>query len=403
MTTRLIATNKDISNKDIELNNNLSIDTLRIGIDTTLWDILKADVNIVWFSRICGFTYEYDNTKSLLVNILYRLWFVLLICFTIIGFIGYIYNFISIIDPRSTCSSANSIPRSTSFSIFVQLFFVSVIDPFVQLLSIIFSFSCIKKLFLQIEDKDSLHMYQSSLKGSKLFYNTMNMNVIIIWLIIVWYYHGDSCSLGSTSMMTFFDISSTCYTSFAVFIISAMINRITAIQEEILHHAKEGTLTLVTYLNEKHKVHGLYKIIYFSSQILVITAIVNVVSWIFCYVNLGILTPNPTILQDLYYMYTDSAFFLKELIFSIYIAWQSVKINNLSSDLCNVLGTNSWLSTDGNLEKELLRLSLYVCVKQDPISFKILGKKITKSDIVAYIISIISAFFGKIIQKAIKN
>ena len=160
MTTRLIATNKDISNNDIELNNNLSVDALRIGIDTTLWDILKADDNIVWFSRLCGFTYEYDNTKSLLVNVLYRLWFVLLICFTIIGVIGYIYNLLSIIHPRYTCSSADAIPNIT-FSVFIQLIFVSVIDPLAQLLSIIFSFSCIKKLFLQIEEKDSLHMYQS--------------------------------------------------------------------------------------------------------------------------------------------------------------------------------------------------------------------------------------------------
>ena len=52
MTTRLIASNKEISNKDIELNNNLSKDTLRIGIDTTLWDILKADDNIVFFFKI---------------------------------------------------------------------------------------------------------------------------------------------------------------------------------------------------------------------------------------------------------------------------------------------------------------------------------------------------------------
>ena len=273
-------------------------------------------------------------------------------------------------------------------SAFAKDVFVTIILPASQCISILFSFRSISILLNQPADMDSLPMYQSSLPGSWIFFIMMVVNVIIVFIVIIVFNHAKMCLIGPASMFAF--------------ILSANINRITAIQEEILLHAKRGTLTYSNYQNEKNKINKLNKTVYWSTQILIINAILNVIAWILSYLALGTIYQNTTLAIDIYFLYADSALFLKELIFSIFIALKSVKINTLSDELSGVLSKSDWI-TNGNIEKDHMRLSLFVLSSFDPISFKIFNKRISNTDIYAYIVGILSAFIGKIIQKAVNS
>ena len=139
-----------------------------------------------------------------------------------------------------------------------------------------------------------------------------------------------------------------------------------------------------------------------STQLLITTAFLNIIAWIFSYLAVNTIYNVSSVPLDIYFLYSDSALFLKELVFFFYIAFKSVKINTLSDELCNVLSKSDWL-TDGTIEKDHLRLSLYVSTSFDPVEFKILTRKISTADIYAYVIGLITAAVGKLIQTAIRT
>ena len=57
-----------INNKKNDLESIDTSNTNRIGTDTTLWDILQNDENIVLFFSICGFIYQSNPKKSFFRN-----------------------------------------------------------------------------------------------------------------------------------------------------------------------------------------------------------------------------------------------------------------------------------------------------------------------------------------------
>ena len=397
---------KDKSNllTDIELSNKIQHNSSnRIGKDTTLWELLSKDQMIIFFSILCGFSYQTDPTKSLQYNTLSKVWYVFLICLTLVGISGYILDLILTVDPAfnsNFCIYGNPSLSKDSSTIIKNLF-VLILLPLSQIASVCYSFYSIKELLSQSADDDCLSMYKSSLRGSYWFLFTMVFNVFIVFVTAMSTMSSSQCSLGILFMMSCFNFSITFYTAFIVFILSANITKITNIQENILYQAKQKTLTLNTYLQERENVNKLHHTVLWSTQILVINALLNVLAWILSYFAMSIIYNIDSVKVEIYMFYADSALFLKELVFFLFIALRSVKINTLSDDLSESLSKSDWL-TDGNIEKDHLRLSLYVCCSYDPVSFTILSKRVSKSDIYTYIVGIVSAVIGKFIQTAIK-
>jgi len=379
----------------------IDMSTNRIGTDTTLWDILQNDENIILFVSLCGLIYQSNPKKSFFRNTLFKAWHLCLICCIIVGEAGYIYSFVRTFRPQDNCAQASYAVINTVSACIKDLFVIIILPPS-QCISILYSLSSIRNLLNQSADMDSLTMYQSSLQGSWIYLITMVLNVFIVFIVIIGFNDAEPCLIGPAFCMILFDFSITCYTSFVVFILSANINRITTLQEEILVQAKNGTLTYKKYQDHHDKINKLNKTVYWSTQILIMNALLNVIAWILSYLALGTIYQNTTIATDIYFLYADSALFLKELIFSIFIALKSVKINTLSDDLSDTLSKSDWL-TNGNIEKDHMRLSLFIYSNYDPVSFKIFNKRISNADIYAYMVGILSAFLGKIIQKAVNS
>jgi hypothetical protein len=234
------------STDDIELSNNKIVDNgIRIGTDTTLWDILQTDANIVFFSRICGYSFRSESTMSLFYNMSWKVWYFFLISLLIVGEAGYIYTLLTMFSPQYLTSCHKiGLPVVDSYSAYISVLFVLGILPLSQLVTVLYSYYSIKELLSQPAEMDNLLIYQSSLRGSIWYLGTMLLNVIIIWFVTL--IMDPSCIQGGQFMMSCFNFSTTCYTSFAVFVLASNINRITAIQEEILHQARNGALTNVS-------------------------------------------------------------------------------------------------------------------------------------------------------------
>lgn len=387
-----------------DIYNNNSNTSNRIGIDTCLSDILNSDTNIRIFLLVCGIYTDDSKQSNSIIKNLWKTWSLLLFILTIIGLGGYMYDTIVSIDPsHGICHDAFHKDIKRSFISYMDVFVVLMISPLLQLFSIGYSLYSINIILNKAASIDNIKMYKNSYKGSLIFMITMVTNVMILWIALG--FTLPSCEFGEANIMLFFDFSTIFYTSYVTFFIVSYINQINMIQEEILSIAKKQLLTMNIYSEKTNEIKKLSFDLNFSMQILITTALLNALCWTISIVDFSHYYSNVSFQQTVIYMYSDSALFLKELVMCIYLCIISVKINTLSDDLSDELANSNWLNNNDNssIEKDHMRLSLYIKATSDPISFKILTKRISLTDIYASIIAIISSIIISLGQKLIND
>ena len=111
----------------------------------------------------------------------------------------------------------------------------------------------------------------------------------------------------------FFNLSLACYLSVMVFFISLVLKQINALQENIIKMIDNNTFTLTKYLEAKDNIITLRNGTYFSTELLTITAAINVIAFMFQLWSIHhyYLTKNITYKEMIFYSFTLFPFLLK--------------------------------------------------------------------------------------------
>ena len=197
----------------------------RIGIDTCLSEILNTDNNIRFLLLLCGIYQSTEDSKQ--QSYLWKLWSLLLICLTIIGLGGYVYNFIINIDENyDECKHEtfhNTIKKS--ITAYIDITIILLILPLIQLVSIVYSLYSINLILKKIATLDHLEMYKNSYRKTLIFMVSMLTNLIIVWITL--YTVLPKCAHGISTMMLFYDFTTIFYSSYNTFFMISYINQIT--------------------------------------------------------------------------------------------------------------------------------------------------------------------------------
>jgi len=170
----------------------------------------------------------------------------------------------------------------------------------------------------------------------------------------------------------------------------------------MISFAKKEILTISIYFERRAEIKKINSDLYIAMQLLIITSLFNALSWVISILVANYYYVNASLQSIIFYIYSDSALYLKELVICIYLCIISVKINTLSDVLADELAKSDWLS-NGSLEKDHMRLSLFIKVTSDPIQFKLLTKRLSLTDIYASIIAIISSIIITFIRRLIQD
>jgi len=372
----------------------------RIGIDTCLSEILNTDNNIRFLLLLCGIYQSTEDSKQ--QSYLWKIWSLLLICLTIIGLGGYVYNFILTIDENYDECKHESFHNTFKKSItaYIDSTIILLILPMIQLVSIVYSLYSINLILKKTAALDNLEMYKNSYRKTLIFMVSMLTNLIIVWITL--YTVLPKCAYGISTMMLFYDFTTIFYSSYNTFFMISYIDQITKIQEEMISFAKKEILTISIYFERRAEIKKLNSDLNIAMQLLIITSLFNALSWAISMLVANYYYVNASLQSIILYIYSDSALYLKELVICIYLCIISVKINTLSDVLADELAKSDWLS-NGSLEKDHMRLSLYIKVTSDPIQFKLLTKRLSLTDIYASIIAIISSITITFIRRLIQD
>ena len=299
--------NNSNSNNNNNSNNNDDIRRITVTItdDSTLCDLIRSDRSLVIFLMVLGF-YIDDERNSYAVKIVARIWQIFLLLFGAIGFgwRAFIFGgyYICQVYDLLTSSSTKSIGIFISFGNVLGFFIV----PITQVASLILGINSIYRRLGQPVNTAIVSPLLASCKRITLvFFVCMALLVIAINPIEMTrsYYENeivDNYDDGiliehgqqTYSMFKFnrfttslvFNLSVACYLSVMLLFTSLTMMHIITIQDEvvtILSVKTSDTFNLDEYLKAKEKIVSLKNGSSFSTQLLMLTAGINMISFMF--------------------------------------------------------------------------------------------------------------------------
>jgi len=322
----------DIDEKD-DINNN----TRRIcdGNDRTLLDLIKLDDYTRCFLILSGY-YIHGVNDSFIVKFLARLWQICLLLFGGIGFIWQVFIIGSHywLNLYDLINSSN--PNTLEVFLHCGELLITFIVPCLQVFSLIYGVYSIythKQMHQTINAEIALPLLQSCKRNALIFFIFMILLVISIDPIAMSrnfytdiqadfddkFLHQAGAytySLYAFNIFTsglFFNLSLACYLSVMVFFISLVLKQINALQENIIKMIDNNTFTLTKYLDAKDNIITLRNGTYFSTELLTITAAINVIAFMFQLWSIHhyYLTKNITYKEMIFYSFTLFPFLLK--------------------------------------------------------------------------------------------
>ena len=367
------------SNGDIE--NNVNDNTIRIDNDNnrSLLDLIKEDRSLVMFLIVLGL-YIDDDRNSRGIKILARLW---QCCLLVSGGIGFMWaTFIEggywISYLHKTLSS--STPTSTDIFIGYGTVLGTFVVPLVQVASLMYGvYNVYKQMKHQTVNVDivSKHL-ASSKKTAIVFFICMALLVIAIDPIIITrsvyndfnddYYLNKTAqknySLFSFCQLTtglFYNLVITCYLTVMLFFTSVSLKQINTLQEYVIRMIDTDNLITDRYMDAKDMIMSLKNGYYLSTQLLTITAAINVIGFMF-YMWLGSYYYNNlffTLRDTLLYDFVQFPYLLKgdnyyyhyhhhhhhhhtEIIFFFYVLYLAASINTLHDRFIEIANKKFW-------------------------------------------------------------
>jgi hypothetical protein len=200
---------------------------------------------------------------------------------------------------------------------------------------------------------------------------------------------------GSLTIDFFLNVAEIFYTAVALMVFSLQLEQVQAVQQSILNDIDHQTMTADCYYQSKERIKSLQTSSYFAIQLLTIVAGLN---WIG--ILLGMLSFHTLYItmREEGYSYRDMInddllilpFLLKEALFFFYVLYKATSINTLDDKIKHALVqrcdayANSGCVID--LQQQLLYTSLSLNAITFPSEFKLLGRRVTRGDIVFSII-----------------
>jgi len=292
----------DDNDNDIENNINTNTNDIKRIDDGSLSDVIKADRNLILFLRLLGFYYN-DDKDTIITIILSRIWQFSLLLLGCIGFFWMIFVYGSYQIYLLYNASSSSLGSTDIFKA-LGLVMDSFIIPILQVTSLIYGIYKVRKQFDQSVDIKLVSKILSRCKRDAIIYFIMMILVVIIIVPIVMnkkYYDNhfgifyqntnDKSKFGlqnysmyvfNISMrFLFLALSITCYLTIVMMFISLTLQQIEVIQSEIIIMLEDDTLTCEQYMIAKNKIIYLRNESNLSTQVLTITAALNIITFMF--------------------------------------------------------------------------------------------------------------------------
>jgi hypothetical protein len=176
------------------------------------------------------------------------------------------------------------------------------------------------------------------------------------------------------------------------------VKQIQLLQQDLILSLESSLIfDIEWYLSTFDKIHSLINSSYYSTQLISISAAVNVLGWVyqlwFNYYVSKFANASVMIVNDIFL----SPFLLKEIVFFFYILLQSSYINELHSKFVQILGRKSIIlmaNPNNNINmddlvSQSIYSSLFIHTTLYPIKFEILGIIIKRNRIIFGLIGLI--------------
>ena len=418
------------SNNDSNINvttssNNDSIHRI-IDTDSTLGDIFYDDLHIINFLKITAFHWQTDYRDNYFIRVILSVWKISLLILAAIGFIWQMILGINLYAYELSQTSPYQTP--TLYFLLMCFVYINLIIPVIQVTALIYTTINIKQ-FIQIPVNRSviLKLLPKTKRITFVYFFSFIMFTIVVDSCVItrtYYesiYHNDAIGKRAKffiySTFVFQTVSSDIvlniceigYTAVAVLVFSLKLEQIQLSQLAIINSVEQNTLTAENYYQDKDHIKQLQTSTYLSIQVLTIVAGINwigiLVSFLafhelYVYAETSGYTYNDLINDDLVIL----PYLLKEAFFFFYVLWKAATINTLDDKIKSSLVKKCdelTISGKDNVyvqKQHLTYTSLSLNSIIFPIEFKLLGRRITRNDLVFSIVGTIIYTLSMIIK-----
>lgn len=392
--------------------------------DSTLGDIFYDDLHIINFLKITAFHWQTDYRDSYFLRVIFNLWKISLLILAAIGFAWQLIEAINLYVYELIQTSPYEQP--TVYFTNMCFVYINFIIPVIQVTTLIYSMVYIKQ-FIQMSVNRSiiLKLLPTTKRITFVYFFSLILFTIVICSSIIsrtYYesvYHDDTIRnkseyltyslfvFGTVSNYIFLNVCEIGYTAIAVLVFSLKLEQIQLLQQTIISSIEQNTLTAENYYQDKDHIQHLQTSTYFSIQVLTIVAGINWIGIMVSFLSFHILytldigySYNDMILDDLVIL----PYLLKEAVFFFYVLYKAASINSLDDKIksslvkrCDELAI-SGKESDHVQKQHLTLTSLSLNSIIFPIEFTLLGRRITRNDVVFSIIGTILYTISMIIK-----
>ena len=288
-------------NDDIESNDNDNVLNRIEDDDVTLWDVVMDDKYLMLFLKINGFIYKADERDTLSLRILTRIWQSLLLVFGGLGLCWLVfdiggYHIVSLFQQYTTPNSVTSTEVFITFGDVLADFLV----PLLQACSLFYGiYNVTKQMKQQVNRLVTKNLLISCKRDALIFFISMTLLIIIINPLDISHSKYESSFVGKENLkktfgeptyslfvlshvsILIFNMAITCYLSVVMLFMSLTINSIILKQQSIIDSVEENRLSPALYMLQKEKIMGLQNESYYSSQLMTLSACLNVFLFLF--------------------------------------------------------------------------------------------------------------------------
>jgi hypothetical protein len=351
---------------DLSTYRNSNISLYKYLIDNNTNDILL-------FFQCIGFTYRKYPGQNLLLYILIKIYVLISIILSIIGYISCMYGVNNVIKLR----------RNNIIPIWFEL--ITILGLCIALNTQIFSIGLSiyhSRIHLSKQNhRTTENVKKICFKNTLIFF--FSMQIFSIASLILYCTKGNNFGPNLNHFYINFSIGImnivlTSCLSIVLFFLLLSTTQIQEVQKVMLIESYNNNLTIESYIFLKNDINTYIYHSQFASNLLFLTAALNTIAYLLCIFSI-FSSQNKELPDMLRIKVTDiiaySGVLIKEIVFFVYLLYISSEINEINETLLSSLATTNWEN-----DKDIKRLSLFAYILMNPIKFEILGIRIQKKN-----------------------
>lgn len=368
--------NNNNNNNDNSMNNNGNKETLyKFFIDN--------DHRVITFLQLTGFSFKRYPGQSLLTFVLIESWVLTVSIMAVIGFFNLMRANHDIFQIHN-----DNIPGW-----FLMIFILgSCITVILQIGAISFSlFHCARSLS-KPNPTTTINVKDDCLRYSIIFFAATQF--LAIGSLILFTVNGNNfgpeinkpyMNIGIGSL----NIVLTSYLSVVLFFMTLTIRQTHEAQYDLVKGAENGSVTLENYKYIRKYVVDSTDSSQSASTSVILIAALNVVVYLICIYAI-FTEANKSLPDSLQFKASDigaySGVFMKEILFFVYILYQSCGINDIHNEFLRILCNQEFDEEN----KDRKRIGLIIYAMNYPICFKVLGFTVQKFKVLNCLLAFLS-------------